>query len=947
MSGGSSLPPPVRRLIAVVTAAAIGCLVAGAAALALGWFGAQMGSQPAQPGLGAGWAGWWRPVAAAAVIAVLSQVRCSVRFGGQRYMLAMGEAGLVLAFGLVPPLWVLLLTAPAVAVATGLPPRRQAPVKALYNTAVAVAGTAAAIAGIAAVGATPIRLDSLVDLLGLGLAAVLFTGVCEIATSAVVAASSARRTLEVLRHDPVLKLVSLAGNLALAALVWTLAAVDPRLLLVPAALVVTLNSAYTGWIRLQAERRRRHELAAAVAQLAVDGPGELPTDPGAADSAGSAIALAEAAVLRRAATVTAGLFSADVVELQMYGTGGQPHPHVGAASLLHRHHVHAPELDYTGPVELAPVSLTTPAAAVPLRGEDGGSLGELRIAFATAAAGPVRLDEREAGDLAAIAAAVPVAVAAAVRQVRELQLRAAAEHQATHDPLTGLPNQRLLLRRAVERLSASTSATSASPDGAATSATGGSAALPVLAVIEVPGLPQLNRTLGHVAGDRLLTAVAGRLSAVAGPNDVLARLDGGRFAVLTSVPAGTSGFDRRGLPGPGSALLDGLTLKAGRPGAAVDHDQHHAEQQDEHHGEGRGEDPQAGSWHQLAVDLQRALSEPLELRSGSVSLAAAVGVAEASRLRDAGEWLRQAEVALAVAARSRVRVARYDPAVDVDSIPRMLLAASLRQAIADRQLQLRFHVATDLVTGEPTSVQVLPSWETSPAGPLHGEDLLELVAADLPDLQDAYLRWLLDTALDHRRDWGQRGLGVPLVVSMPPRALLDPALPDRVSHALAATAVPPDQLILAVDDASLGGSLDPVEVLNALRARGVQIAVDRLTGLEQLPDLPVTQLRLPVTSVAPLTRSRPAQAVLAGAIATATRLGLTVTALGVDTPEHLALLRDLGCHAGQGTATRWAPTDPAKTLRVLWAASNHAAAVHQPAEVVVLARHPRRPPRRS
>jgi GGDEF domain-containing protein len=565
MTGGSSLPRPVRRLIAAMTATAVGCLLAGAAALVLGWPGAQKGWQP---GSAAEWVGWWRPVAAAAGIAVLSQVRCSVRFGGQRYMLAMGEAGMVLAFGLVPPLWVLLLTAPAVAIATGLPPRRQAPVKALYNTAVAVVGTAAAIAGVTAVGASPTQLDSLVDLLGLGLAAVLFTGVCEVATSAVVAASSGRRTLEVLRHDPVLKLVSLSGNLALAAVVWMLAAVDPRLLLVPAALVVTLNSAYTGWIRVQAERRRRHELAAAVAQLAVDGPGQPPIDPGAdaadgADTAADTAADARAAVLQRAAIVTADLFSADVVELELHGTAEQPEPSLGPPSLLHRHHVHAPELDYTGPAELAPASLTTPAAAAPLRGEDGSTSGELRIAFA-AAAGPVRLDEREAGDLAAVAAAVPAAVAAAVRQARELQLRAAAEHQATHDPLTGLPNQRLLLHRALEGLSDAASAISSSRGAASDSAGGVPAAVPALAVIEVPGLPQLNRTLGHVAGDRLLTAVAGRLSAAAGPNDVLARLDGGRFAVLTSVPAAPAGSDRRDLSVPRPAPPAGPALEAGR-----------------------------------------------------------------------------------------------------------------------------------------------------------------------------------------------------------------------------------------------------------------------------------------------------------------------------------------------------------------------------------------------
>lgn len=595
--------------------------------------------------------------------------------------------------------------------------------------------------------------------------------------------------------------------------------------------------------------------------------------------------------------------------------------------------MHAPELDYTGPAELAPASFTTPAAAAQVRGEDGRPLGELRVGFVSAA-GAVRLDEREAGDLAAIAAALPAAVDAAVRQARELRLRAAAEHQATHDALTGLPNQRLLLAHAGERLRAA-SATSSLLNAEPQSPAAQHDRAPMLLVIEVPGLPQLNRTLGHVAGDRLLSAVAGRLSAAAGRQDVVARLDGGRFALLTSSDPGYAtearSADSDGPRVRGTAAAEPPALETGRPGAAVDH----------------GQDLQPGSWREVATRLQQALSEPLELRSGLVSLAAAVGVADsAPGQRDAGELLRQAEVALAAASRSRYRYGRYDPALDVDSTPRMLLAASLRRAIAERRLQLRFQVAAALVTGEPTSVEALPGWEDSPAGALAGEDLLELVGADLPDLQDAYVRWLLDTALGHRREWGRRGLGVPLVVPVPPRALLDPTLPDRVSGALAAAAVPPDQLVLAVDDPSNAGSLDPVEVLSALQARGVQVAVGQLTGLEQLPALPVTQLRLPADAVAPLATSRPAQAVLAGAIATASRLGLTVTALGVDTPEHLALLRDLGCHAGQGTAMRWTPTDPAKTIKVLWAASNHAAAVHQPAQVVVLARHPRRPPSR-
>jgi EAL domain-containing protein (putative c-di-GMP-specific phosphodiesterase class I) len=177
-----------------------------------------------------------------------------------------------------------------------------------------------------------------------------------------------------------------------------------------------------------------------------------------------------------------------------------------------------------------------------------------------------------------------------------------------------------------------------------------------------------------------------------------------------------------------------------------------------------------------------------------------------------------------------------------------------------------------------------------------------------------------------------------VAVRLPRRSLLDPALPARVSAALAAAEVAADQLVVCVDDALPTATLlDVTEVVTALADRGAQIAVDRLSMLEQLPTLPVSQLRLPADLVSALPTSDRAAALVAGTIATASRLGLHTTARGVDTEAHAAALRDMGCRAGQGEHVALT-VEGVKAGRYLWATGLLSEALHPPADVVVLAR---------
>lgn len=813
---------------------------------------------------------WWRCLLAAAVVGAGWRLRFAVRVGGDRVAFFWNEAAMVLAAGLVAPAWVILLTAPAVAVVRGFMPGRQQPAKAAYNTATAVLASSAAMATLVGVGATPLRLDSARDVAGLGAAAFVYVAVCDLLTSVVIAANTGRGFLEVQREGWQLQLVTLAGNLVAAAAVWVTVSTDPRLVVVAALAVFGTHQGYAGLRRVQYERRRRQELASAVAGLAeaaaISATGKT-VDAGTAVD-GDELRAAETAVLRRAAELAADLFAADVVEIELSARDNPPLS-VGAGSGAARPWLYrrcgrvdaAEEVGFAD--EIGGLGSAADASAVL---DDGAAVrGSLRLAF-TAAVASIGLDEREQADLATFAAAVPAAVQVAREQAIQRRLRAEAEHRALHDSLTGLPNRRQLLEVAIPQRAASLSP----GEGLE------------LTLVEVTGLAELARTVGHASGDRLLALAAERVRTVAVENGFAARLDGGRFALLAAFtkPAFETAAARR---------------------------------------------------------LRQLLAEPVNLPSGTVALTTVAATARAGRDDSAGELLRRAEVALAAARRAPERVASYDEALDVESTPQLMLGAALLDALRAGQIQILYQLARDLITGEPTSIEAMPSWTGAEGGTFSGDDLLELVSIDIPDLQISYVRWLLASVLDDRRAWTRQGVGVPVAVRLPRRCLIDPRLPSRMLAALRDAGIAADQIVVCVDDAlATAMALDVTEVVGQLANAGIRIAVDRLSILEQLPTLPVDELRLPEELVAAVPGGGRPAALVAGAIATAAELGLRTTARGVHSEEHTVALRAMGCEAGQGEHVALT-VDGVKAGRYLWATGLLSEALHPPANVVELA----------
>ncbi|MFI6821730.1 putative bifunctional diguanylate cyclase/phosphodiesterase [Micromonospora sp. NPDC050187] len=425
---------------------------------------------------------------------------------------------------------------------------------------------------------------------------------------------------------------------------------------------------------------------------------------------------------------------------------------------------------------------------------------------------------------------------------RELRrVTARSSYDAVHDPLTGLVNRAALLARGDETLRQL--------------AHGHPVALLLL---DVNHFKEVNDTLGHGAGDDLLRLTANRLGALVRPGDLLGRLGGDEFALLTTA-----------LP-------------------VVDH----------------GSAPMASALRR-ARDIVERLAAPAEVAGVRMSTEVSVGVVVAGAgTADLAELLRRADIAMYQAKKGGGSVAPYDSSRDGASTDQLTLLAELREALAvDDQLQLALQPAVDLATGAPTGVEALVRWLHPRRGLLTPADFIGPV--EHSEQLGAFTRYVLDKALAIAAGWARDGLDVPISVNISARSLLDPRLPAEIAEALRRHDVPPRRLVLEITETVVMSELEVVdEVLGALRAMGVQIAVDDFgTGFSSLTFLtrvPVDEVKVDRSFVIRMADSPEAAAIVRTTVGLAHELGLRVVAEGVETAEQRIALAELGCTAAQG-----------------------------------------------
>jgi diguanylate cyclase (GGDEF)-like protein/PAS domain S-box-containing protein len=448
------------------------------------------------------------------------------------------------------------------------------------------------------------------------------------------------------------------------------------------------------------------------------------------------------------------------------------------------------------------------------------------------------------------------------RDITQLQLvQERLSHQALHDMLTGLPNRALLLDRLEQAVLTAQRERSSF----------------ALCLLDLDRFKEVNDTLGHQRGDRLLQEVATRIYGVLRESDTVARLGGDEFAIIL-------------------------------PGAAGDF--------------------AAGT----AQRIRQVLEQPLDLDGHHPDVAASIGIAYYPlHAADAATLLVYADVAMYVAKGAGCGYAVYDADVDQHSPDHLALPQEFRQALAGNGLFLQYQPLVELEGGHVTAVEALLRWNHPRHGLIPPARILPL--AERIGVLDALTQWVLHTALRQCRAWHEGGLALRVAVNISASTLQDGQLPAKVATALAEYGVAAEQLTLEITEEAL--MTDPAHalaVLNELHGMGVRLAIDDFgtgfSSLAYLKNLPVHTIKIDKSFVLGMAPGLQDDAIVRSVIELSHNLGLAVVAEGIEDQATMSRLADLSCDTGQGffMSKPVSPGDLEQWMRTsAWSTSGHPA----------------------
>ncbi|MEV7014097.1 EAL domain-containing protein [Streptosporangium sp. NPDC051022] len=407
------------------------------------------------------------------------------------------------------------------------------------------------------------------------------------------------------------------------------------------------------------------------------------------------------------------------------------------------------------------------------------------------------------------------------------------DHQATHDALTGLPNRKMLVVSTEEALA----------EVRAGDRVG-------LFLLDLDRFKEVNDTLGHPVGDRLLQIVAHRLTHSIRPGDVVARLGGDEFAVL---------------------------LPSIRDAAAA---------------------------REVAARLRVALTEPVRLEGMTFDLDASVGIAlYPDHAQDFEMLLQRSDVAMYLAKEGRTGVEVYVAEKDRNSPERLNLIGDLRRAIDRSELRLHYQPKLDLTTGRVRGVEALLRWRHPERGVISPSEFVPM--AEQSYLMRHLTQYVIDAALEQAAHWWHTGLPEQISVNVSARDLLDSALPDRIEAGLAQYRLPPQAIQLEVTERVLmTDQAYTADAVRALASLGVPLALDDFgtgySSLVRLQRLPVSEVKIDASFVRRIGQSGDDERIVRSIIDLVRSLGLRSVAEGVESDEVAIRLADMGCEMAQG-----------------------------------------------
>lgn len=421
----------------------------------------------------------------------------------------------------------------------------------------------------------------------------------------------------------------------------------------------------------------------------------------------------------------------------------------------------------------------------------------------------------------------------AIGTVQEITKRIEAEKKieylAFYDSLTGLPNRALLMDRLTHALS---------------SAQRNAQPLSLL-FIDLDRFKEINDTLGHPMGDRVLIELSQRLRSAVREEEILARLSGDEFVVLAS---GT--------------------------------------------GEGAS---------RIAERIIQKLSTPMLINGHSLVVSASIGIATFPE--DGGNaesLLKHADIAMYLA-KSRGGYCFYRAELGANLSRKLTIAQRLEKALTSRQLKLHYQPQVHMPTGQLCGAEALARWEDAEFGMISPAEFISI--AEERGLISTLGEWVLHEACCQRRRWHM--MSGRLAVNVSAKQFEDDDFIDRVLRIARETHIPPNAIELELTES--GMMRDPeraIEITYALVSAGFTLSIDDFgtgySSLSYLKRFPVNKLKIDMSFVHDMLNNSHDYAIVNMIIGMANSMGIETLAEGVENAQQAQALMSLGCQLAQG-----------------------------------------------
>jgi diguanylate cyclase (GGDEF)-like protein len=477
------------------------------------------------------------------------------------------------------------------------------------------------------------------------------------------------------------------------------------------------------------------------------------------------------------------------------------------------------------------------AMIAPLRGE-AGTIGSIQIANRLTEGTSFTDEDLRLLETLANQAATALENGQLEQSLAELsRLKEELRYQAYHDPLTGLGNRSLFTEQVNARLVLPT------PD-----------LLPVVLFVDLDDFKVVNDSLGHVAGDHLLVAVADRVRNCVRTGDVAARLGGDEFAIL----------------------LDDV--------------------------------PDLSRSLSVCQRLLEALKVPLPIEGQELSITASIGLAAARDPRErADDLLRNADVAMYTAkAQGKSQYAVFEPTMHAAIIERHALSSELTRGIVRGELAVYYQPIISLANGDLHGVEALVRWRHPTRGIVGPDEFIRLAEESGAIL--GLGRWVLLEACREVATWRKlwpRQEPLVLTINLSAAQLQEADFVDDLERILSDTGFPAADLVLELTETAMfHDTQTTITRLQDLRQLGIRIAIDDFgTGYSSLGYLrrfQVDILKIAREFIGTSDGGSDDWAFANAIVALGRTLGLRIVAEGVEDLGQLDRLLEMGCEFGQG-----------------------------------------------